>query len=66
MIMFPEKRLKRQVKKGIARKDILIKFRESDRYQTMKGNLSTILFYELLFSLVIIKFCSQLLVKIVQ
>lgn len=40
-IMFPEKRLRRQVKKGISRKDILAKFREADQYQTMKGNLST-------------------------
>lgn len=38
-IMFPEKRLRRQVKKGIARQDILKKFRDSERYQLMKGNV---------------------------
>lgn len=37
--MFPEKRLRRQVKKGIARQDILKKFRDSERYQLMKGNV---------------------------
>lgn len=40
-IMFPERRLRRQVKKGLTRKNILDKFRESDQYRTMKGNSST-------------------------
>lgn len=35
-IMFPEKYIRKQVKKGLNRKDILNKFRSSDRYEIME------------------------------
>lgn len=35
--VFPEKYIKKQVKKGLSRDQILLKFSESNRYETMKG-----------------------------
>lgn len=35
-IMFPEKYIKKQVKKGSGRKEILTKFRDSNRYEIME------------------------------
>lgn len=34
---FPEKYIKKQIKKGRVREEVLSKFRESNRYETMKG-----------------------------
>lgn len=36
-VVFSEKYLKKQVKKGLSRKDALSKFRDSNRYEIMKG-----------------------------
>lgn len=36
-IVFPEKYIRKQVKKGLRREEILSKFRDSNRYETMKG-----------------------------
>lgn len=36
-VVFSEKYLKKQVKKGLSRKEMLSKFRDSNRYEVMKG-----------------------------
>lgn len=35
-MVFPEKYIRKQVKRGLSREDILAKFRDSGRYETMK------------------------------
>lgn len=40
-LFFPAKYVRKQVKKGLSREEILNKFRSSDRYATMKGRITT-------------------------
>lgn len=41
-IVFPEKYLKKQIKKRLTREEVLKKFRESDRHKIMKGTNASI------------------------
>lgn len=37
-LLFPQKYIKKQAKKGLTREQVLTKFRDSNRYETMKGS----------------------------
>lgn len=37
LMVFTDKYIRKQLKKGLNREDILTKFRDSDRYETMKS-----------------------------
>lgn len=38
-MFFPEKYIRKQVKKGLSREEVWSKFRESDRHKVMKGKI---------------------------